>query len=555
MKKSLFLLLPPLIMAAAANAQSVFAPLNPAYYHLLDRYEIKHREFATHWHTAMRPMERSRIAAFADSLYRLAGEQSASDRFNINYLLTDSWEWAENGESDSKKPVLKYFYRKQNDAYHVSTNDFDLHVSPVLHLQGGASSDLDNTPFINSRGVEVRGMVGRKVGFYTFLAENQARFPGYVRDFAGPTTPPSEGYGKVYGDNGYDFLTARGYVTFSPIKQIAFQLGQDRNFLGYGHRSLFLSDFATSYPFMKITTNVWRMQYTNLFAQMRTRSPLGVAQPLPKKFMSMHHLSLNIGKNFNLGFFESVIFARPLASGGNGFDVEYLNPVIFYRTLEFQMGDNDNVNLGMDFKWNALKGMQLYGQFLIDDLNVSEFGTGWFGNKTAWQLGLKYVDVAGIANLDLQLEGNRVRPYVHTHFGEPEYANYQHYGQALSHPLGANFQEVVGILRYQPIPRLMLMGKGIYATQGKDGPGQNWGSNIFLDYSTRQQDFDNELGQGLASKLYFLDFTASYQVRHNIFLDFTQVIRRTSLEGTDPVQVSVTSLGLRWNMPGRVHDF
>jgi hypothetical protein len=38
----------------------------------------------------------------------------------------------------------------------------------------------------------------------------------------------------------------------------------------------------------------------------------------------------------------------------------------------------------------------------------------------------------------------------------------------MAHPLGANFSETIGILRYQPAPKWTLLAKAMYWKQGLD---------------------------------------------------------------------------------------
>ena len=183
-----------------------------------------------------------------------------------------------------------------------------------------------------------------------------------------------------------------------------------------------------------------------------------------KKYLALHHLSLDVTPNLNIGVFESEIAGRP----GRGSELQYLNPIIFYRAMEQQIGSADNALLGLDFKWNILHTAQLYGQVVLDEFKLSEIraGKGWWSNKQAIQVGGKYVDVAGIRNLDLQAELNYIRPYTYQHASL--YTAYTHYMQPLAHPMGANLTEVLGVLSYQPLPRLMLVAKAIYTEQGLD---------------------------------------------------------------------------------------
>lgn len=149
---------------------------------------------------------------------------------------------------------------------------------------------------------------------------------------------------------------------------------------------------------------------------------------------------------------------------------------------------------GFDFKANVAHRFQFYGQFLLDEFKLSQVtaNTGWWANKWGLQLGAKYVDAFGIANLDLQLESNRVRPFTYSHYSMT--ANYTHYNQPLAHPLGANFQEFIGILRYQPAPKWYINAKIIYYNQGLDSlSGRNFGSDPFLENKTRMGDYGYEI--------------------------------------------------------------
>ena len=271
----------------------------------------------------------------------------------------------------------------------------------------------------------------------------------------------------------------------------------------------------------------------------------------PDKFVALHHLSINIGKKWNIGIFESVVF-----TDSTSFEWSYLNPIIFYRAIEQQFGSSDNVILGMDFKWNALKGVSVYGQFVLDEFlldNLKE-GNGWWANKYGIQAGVKYFNALGVSNLDLQAETNIVRPYTYSH--NTSHGNYSGYLQPIAHPLGANFKEFIGIVRYQPVPRLNLTGKIDMMQVGRDTTDVNWGSDILKDNVTREQDFENTISQGVRNDILFATFTASWQLKHNIFIDVSVVFRQS--ESPVPVyntNTSVTSLALRWNIAQRLYEF
>jgi hypothetical protein len=432
----------------------------------------------------------------------------------------------------------------------------------VLYLSlGGESADSRYT-YINTRGIQVHGMVDKKVGFYTFIGENQMRSPLYVRDFVKEyNVVPGEGFWKKFGDQGYDFFTATGYISFNATKHINFQFGYDRQFLGDGYRSMIMSDFSPPSLFLKINTNVWRLNYTNLFTQIyadaygQSGGSVGNTN-FPKKYLVAHRLSINIGNNVNLGVYEAVIFGREDSLGNNHFELSYLNPIIFYRSIEQQNGSLDNALLGLDAKWNFLQQFSLYGQLIFDELKVGEFtgNKGWWGNKIGYQLGIKYIDVLKVNNLDLQLEYNSARPYTYSH--SSIYSNYANYRQAVAHPIGANFKEFIGIVRYQPMPKLSLTGKIILTTYGLDPVNENFGKDILKDYNTRNSDEGNFTGQGIATDLIFSDFTASYMIWHNTFFDAKVIYRnQESADSQFNQKSTIYSVAFRWNIAPRLQEF
>ena len=541
--------------------QSAYLPLNADVYHLVERYEIQVGKFSDKLPTSIKPLQRKAVAKFADSVSKHITYLSKTDKFNLAYLQNDSWEWSDSAQNNSKKAILKKIYRKKSDFYHVQTQDFDLHLNPILHGLIGRDRGNTETPYLNTRGLELRGMIAKKVGFYTYFTDTQATLPGYATNMVTSLNAvPNEGYYKrTLGGNGLDFLTARGYFTFDILKdKISFQSGYDKAFLGAGYRSLFLSDYSSNYWFMKLNTNVWKLNYQSIFAQM-TAGTLPSDGFYPQKFMALHHLSLNVTPQLQIGVFEAVVFSRGdtlLQASRNGyFDFRYLNPLIFYRSIEQQAGSPDNANIGFDFKWYFYKRFALYGQLMIDELIVGEIrkGRGWRGNKQAVQLGAKYINAFGVRNLDLQGELNIVRPYTYSH--NFKYADYSNYNQALAHPLGANFREWVGIIRYQPFPRWQIWAKAIYAIVGADVDGQNWGSNIFKNNSNYPQEYGNNIGQGDKTKLLFLDCVLTFQPKHNIWIDIKQTIREQTPSIAQKSTTFFTSLALRWNLPARLFEF
>lgn len=580
--KKYLLTLAGLLLPMVSMAQSPFVPYDPDYYFLIERYEIQRKTFSASFHSTMRPYTRKDIAAFVDSVGNSGLELSPVDRFNLAYLLRDNWEWATNPDNDAEKPILKYFYQKKSDMLHKRAEGFDVHVNPILHSVVTADPDAGSFPYISQRGFSIRGSVDEKVGFYIDASDVQLRPMQYVRStmddrrYEGARPMFGEGFYKSNDDGSLAFFNARGHINFSLNRYIQARVGHGKFFIGNGYRSLTLSNFSDDFSYININTKVWRLNYTNIWGKL-IASNLQLNGRYPVKFLAFRRIGLDVTDNFNIGIYEAIITSRHDSAGNNQLDAAYLNPMIFYRGLEHDLGDSDNAALGIDFKWNIRKGFQLYGQLYVDELKADEYlggsgtifnGDGWWGNKQSYQLGFKYINVLGVDNLDFQGELNYVRPYTYTHYSLPaelphqRFSNYQHFNQPLAHPLGANFAEVIGIARYQPFKRLTLVGKAFYAVRGtdeRDERGQTtafYGESILRDYNDRTEEYGVQVGHGVRVNWLMIDLTATYMIRHNLMLDLKFTHRNYDAEDdTQDLQSNVVNFSVRWNIPQRLFEF
>jgi hypothetical protein len=536
-------------------SQTTYLPQGDKAAILLERMEIKGQNDSLLNFSKTRPYSR-RSVVYAAAILSNTMQLSKVDNYNLNSLYKNNIEWVNDAAAiQSKKPVLKNFYKTPANLYEVHVKDFDLAINPVLQFQFSKENNNGQSLFLNSRGLRLRGRIANKIGFDAYVTDNQERDPLYVQQYENAKRAlPGAGFYKDFKLTGYDYFDARGMITFNVTKYIDVAFGYDKNFIGNGQRSLFLSDFGNNNLFLKLNTKIWRFNYQNLFMELHSAEIPGGDKLLPKKYAVMHHLDVNVTKGLNLGLFEGIVFGRR-----DRFDFGYLNPVIFYRSIEQQNGSFDNSVAGLDFKANVKKRVQLYGQLLLDEFLLSEIkkNDGWWANKWAIQAGAKYIDVFGIKNLDVQVEMNRVRPFTYGH--RDSVANYTHYNQPLAHPLGANFSELIGIVRYQPAPKWLIQAKAFVWKQGLDSSASSFGSNIFLPnippFRTKERGFS--LGDGRQSKGMYFSFLVSYEVRENLFIDLSFVKRKLDIT-TPPVantDATIMSAGIRLNMHRREFEF
>ena len=202
--------------------------------------------------------------------------------------------------------------------------------------------------FYNSRGVSLRGMISHKIAFDVYVTDNQERDPLYVQQWiaANSAVPGARFYKDFRAAGGVDYFDGRASVSFNATKYIDIQLGYDKNFIGDGYRSLFLSDFSGNALFLKFNTRIWKFNYENLFMELIPDNKRALGYDLlPRKYFRMNYLSLNATKWLNVGLFDAVMFGRK-----DHFDFQYLIPVMFLRPAESDIGSKDNAVVGVKCK-------------------------------------------------------------------------------------------------------------------------------------------------------------------------------------------------------------
>ena len=303
-------------------------------------------------------------------------------------------------------------------------------------------------------------------------------------------------------------------VKYKVNKFITADFGKGKHFIGNGYRSLLLSTEHSPYPYLKLTTEFGRVKYYNLYTTFLNPNMVDYGR---KKHSTIHFLDFEITKNIHFGVFEAIMWQSKSENIDKGFEFAYMNPIIFYRPVEFSMQSNKgNALMGANFNMTFDK-TTLYGQALLDDLNISrqkdrdeDYKKGFFQNKYAYQLGVK----TKIKGVNLLAEYNQTQPYTYGH--RTILQNYSHMNQALAHPQGANFKEVVCMADYKK-DKWRYKLKLTTALVGLDSLNTHYGQNIFKsDYeaSTGGQDsYGNFNGHGVSTALSTINAEIAYSLK------------------------------------------
>ena len=445
------------------------------------------------------------------------------------------------------------------------SDDYYIAINPIVDFDLG--KDNGKTTWVNTRGAEVKGTIGDNFAFYSNIRENQAVFPDYVTEYIKENhVVPGQGWDRPFKQTGFDYANASAYIALRPMPWLQGVLGYGKNFIGDGYRSLILSDNAFAYPYVKLTGNVWNIQYSCFYTQMTDKNRLLNDDTYARKYAVIHYIDWAVTKRLNLGLFDAMVCRGQDENGiKRGLDFHYINPIIFLRTTDYYVGNSpDNALLGASASFILGKHTTLYAQFVMDEMTVKEFIAfdGYWANKQSYQFGIKSYNCFGVKNLFLQGEFNLVRPYMYSHHsGE---SNYAHYNQPLAHPWGGNFYELIARAQYN-YKRFYFQYKMNYGQWGddiitEDGELLNFGHNVYNDYSDFYH-IDGTHGHflltGEKNTLMMNNFVVSWLVNPsynlNVFADITH--RSQSIEGGSQYNNFIINFGIRTTLDRKYYDF
>jgi hypothetical protein len=501
-------------------AQQQSLPLN--YHHRLYYEKHLHSLDKRSFHTAVKPYLASEVYEFVypDTTYGLQKPEPTSGFKKavgiIGYediIRFDETGYVRGVEIDSSDGEVRLVNKA---AAGYKPQKFYISANPILRLEiGRDQKNSDNSVYYNMRGVELNVNVGSKVSVYSAFTENQAAFPEYVRlQVRKFRAAPGESKVRNFGERGFDFSRAMGFITYAPNKYFNVQAGHGQHFIGDGFRSLFLSDNAFVYPYLRFSTQFWKIKYVSIYSEFinEVQSETDFTLGLPRKLGSFNYLSLDATPWLQLGAFEGIVW-RSTTADGRTFDANFINPIIGIRALQKNL--DANKVYGLSAKITLPKYIVLYGQLMVNQLKGGLLGPG---NRSGFQAGAKYYDAFGVKNLNILAEYNRVRPYTYQSATDTV-LHYTHYNQALAHPMGANFDEMLLLVNYR-YKRLVTELKVNAGTSAIDAKIQvpfftqgNVGSDILLSAADANSEFSDrtKVGQGDARyRLMNAEFRVGY---------------------------------------------
>tara|TARA_B100000508_G_scaffold140085_1_gene139954 strand:+ start:45471 stop:47033 length:1563 start_codon:yes stop_codon:yes gene_type:complete len=403
------------------------------------------------------------ISTSAKSNYILSGEGKAIQ--NGYFPITNS---EANISLEDKDSTRGWFYRKLFQEHFVQKdyNHFFLAVDPIVNIAGGDERLQNNDEFLfrNTRGAQAMGQLGKKFTFYTAFFENQARFVDYRTNYfesrgeqrfngveyvSSNAVIPNGGRTKPFKTSGFDYASSVSYLEFKPIESLTLHLGNDPSFIGWGHRSMLLSDNSFNFTHLRLKWQIlpW-LDYTVLRGKqlnlLRKRITDLVEPPFERKGIGIHYLTVKPIESLSIGLFESSIYLRDEALSDNRVSGYFYQPMIGLNTAIIGPENGEVRNFfGLNLGWRFLSNHMTYAQVISGDLSSDQYGL---------QIGYRGNNLFGIKNLNVQAEFNKATDRLYA--ARNRRMAYTHFNLPLAHTLGNGFDEALFKIGYR--------WKGIY---------------------------------------------------------------------------------------------
>jgi hypothetical protein len=442
-------------------------------------------------------------------------------------------------------------------------------LDPYLDAGLGKSNEKDGVLVNFGAGINMQATFNNKLSFNLGVITNLNEYPEYLDSIiyakynrfdpaSGRYIIPGENSAKLTKGNRFAYTNFNFNVTYTPNKYLLIAGGYGKNFIGDGYRSLLLSDNANNYPYVRLQARLWKLTYNVLYNHYTNNFWYEVDGKPQPKYSTIHYLGFNT-KKLQIGVFDEVTWLAKDTNFNRGFDVQYLNPIIFMRPIEFTLGSPDNAMMGFNVKYKVYKKGFVYGQAALDDIFIKKSldnHSQFYGNKYAFQLGMWNKDIFNVQGLSHRLEWNSVRPYIYGHgVGNNISLNYTHFYQSLTTPFAANYNEIISLFNYAN-KRWYGSLENLYTVRGENpGVPYNNGEDLWGGEENIPQ-FGTKTGQGIKTKYSYNQLTAGYLInpanRLGVQASIAYRSRKSSIVNQSELYFS---FGIKTSLYNLYHDF
>lgn len=470
----------PFLFCIAVYSQTEYVNMYNRIYPFFERMENK--GLLTGYNSFEIPMTRMDAALF---IKQIIEKEKILSELDWKFLkdLEIEFEYELYGSAKNSVRIIDnigydYLSNKQKYLYFNTSGNFNIFINlfgELEYIHSYKKYSFNNNASTGNLGGIIRGNIRNKFGFYLYGANGKV-FGNTRAAFSKTSLAQNFKLSERPEDAFFD--ESEGYIT-ADFELIKFKLGRDHIKIGYGDIP-FINDYSPRFDYFGIYLKYDFFSYSFMHAKMLD------AENYPlyyDKFLVYHRIGFNTGRHFDFGVGEFLLYGR------RGIDLSYLNPFVFYKSVEHSNRDRDNSMLFLDVNNNSIPGTKLHFSLLMDDIAYSKVGSGWWGNQIQWKGGFLSSDIGG---LPLDISGNyqRTEPYTFSH--RFVWNNFTNFGYSLSPFSLPNSELFSGSVYYRINYRFELSAGMIYMLHGANPSDGEEIINVGGDISLGHRDEDSE---------------------------------------------------------------
>ena len=288
-----------------------------------------------------------------------------------------------------------------------------------------------------------------------------------------------------YAEAGYLRIDGRVFDIF---------LGRDRFTVGSGKQThLLLSDAALPLDAVGFSASLKHFRYSFLTAQLDTMMHGGYSDEVLKRYLALHRIRIKPHPRLSIGLSEAVLYGGP----NRTFELQFINPFLYWHGEVLNRKGTGNIFVMLDLDWYPRNGMEFYGEFLIDDLQIEkETSKDLEPSEIGWLVGSRFSDLPMIPNAVLSLEYMGVTN--RTYNSMNPYEKYLHWGQPLGCEFGNDFDRMMVSTSQWIKPYLQCTMTASYSRKGEGSIAAPF-DTTYLQY-TVDEGYDEPFPTGVVQK-------------------------------------------------------
>lgn len=405
-----------LLSSISLFSQVEHTPIYHPVYTFLTRMEV--RGFLGHTSLTQLPLQRKQVIDALISIQKNSTDLSEMERNTLVRFLREF------RVIERKNATV---FPSQSDSLQVlSTEMFDESAEKLVFFFADTSTMISIYPLVSLEPISVKA-ANESDNLSGVLGQIGARIHGSIGDNFGYFLQTTNGT-VLQGDRNVALEIPRlsQNIKFTKFNSdfdfteshIRFQkdwfygiIGRENRLVGAGYlQRTFLSDNAPPMDAIQVGATFEKFEYRFTHASLLGipvgSVSAGFSTVIPPKYLAMSRFSYRPTWG-EFSFVQSTLYSQ------RNFDLAYINPLTFLKSVEHSLRDRDNSMLGFDATIRPLNRIQIRASFLMDDISFSTLNTDWWHNKFSSTVGVLYATPFGS---DIVVEYTRNSPYVFTHF-------------------------------------------------------------------------------------------------------------------------------------------